>query len=242
MNDGLPPGWPIGLEDKLYQRKPKVLPLELASIRNPLVANLRYLHVVGEEHGRRRHRPQSELAAKHLWEVSAAGPLVQTDLLEAARLLGGQPRLRPGRMFTSRFESGHFKEFVARDQVEPRLDRLLRRINKGEPRIHPLLHAIGIFFETTLIHPLSDGNGRLARLLFQVDLHRTIGLRAPILPLGPACAANRPALVAACLAWEFDRDAQPLVDFVTCAVESLVALYRGNAERSQLDHGARCAG
>ncbi len=27
------------------------------------------------------------------------------------------------------------------------------------------------------------------------------------------------------LAWEFDRNAQPLVDFVTAAVEQLVALY-----------------
>lgn len=241
MNGSLPRGWPIGLEDKLYQRKPMVLPLEIASVRNPLVANLRFLHVVGQEVGRRSHRPPSELAARHLWERLAAGPLLRTDLLEAARLLGGAPRLRPGRMFTSKFESGHYKEFAPRDRVEPRLDLLLRRINDSEPRLHPLLHAIGIFFETTLIHPLSDGNGRLARLLFQVDLHRTIGLRAPILPLGPACAANRPALVAACLAWEFDRNAQPMVDFITCAVESLVALYRRSSRREQIDQGARFA-
>ena len=133
-------------------------------------------------------------------------------------------------MFTSRFESGHYKEFVPPDQVEPRLRRLLRRINSSEPKVHPLLHAVGIFFETTLIHPLPDGNGRLARLLFQLDLHRTIGLRAPILPLGPACAANRPAFVAAFLAWEFDRNAQPMVDFITAAIEQLLTLYRRNAK------------
>jgi len=75
-----------------------------------------------------------------------------------------------------------------------------------------LLHAIGIYFDTLLIHPLPDGNGRLARLLFQAALRQTIGLSAPVFPLGPACAANRPALIAAYLAWEFDRNAQPLVD------------------------------
>lgn len=215
----------------MYQRKPEALPLEIASVRNPLVADLRFLHVVQQEPGRRRNRPPSELAAKHLWDRLEAGPLAQADLLEAARLLGGKPCLRPGRMFTSKFESGHYKEFVPLEQVRPRLDLLLRRINRGEPKLHPLLHAVGIFFETTLIHPLSDGNGRLARLLFQVDLHRTIGLKAPILPLGPACASNRSALVAACLAWEFDRDAKPMVDFIVCAIERMIALYLKGADR-----------
>jgi Fic/DOC family len=227
VNDGLPQGWPIGLEQKLLARKLGALPLDVASIRSPLVANLRYLHIAEREHERRLGRPPSELAAQHLWEQRAAGPLTQADLLEAARLLGGEARLRIGGMETSRFESGHYLAFVAREQVEPRLDRLLRRINRGEPRLHPLLHAVGIYFEATLIHPLSDGNGRLARLLFQLALRQTIGLKAPILPLGPACAANRALLTAAYLAWEFDRNAQPLVDLVAGALRQLVELYGG---------------
>jgi Fic family protein len=117
-------------------------------------------------------------------------------------------------------------EFVAPDQVKPRFDRLLHRLNETEPRLHPLLHAIAVYYETLLIHPLRDGNGRLARLLFQLSLRQTTGLRAPVLPLGPACAANRPALVGAYLAWEFDRNAQPLVDFILAAVKSLVDLYQ----------------
>jgi Fic family protein len=128
-------------------------------------------------------------------------------------------------MTTTPFPSGHYLEFVASEQVRSRFDRLLRRLNETEPKLQPLLHAIGIYYETLLIHPLRDGNGRLARLLFQVSLRQTIGLRAPILPLGPASVASRPALIGAYLAWEFDRNAQPLVDFVTAAVEQLVSLY-----------------
>lgn len=225
ISDHVPSGWPVGLEQKLLVRTFTPLSIEVATIRSPLVANLRYLHVAEQEPGRHRRRPPSELAAQHLWKRLAAGPLTQADLLEASRLLGGEARLRSGAMHTKPFASGHYKVFVPRDQVEPRLDRLLQRINTGTPQLHPLLHAVGIFFETTLIHPLPDGNGRLARLLFQMALRRTIGLKAPILPLGPACAANRVALTAAFLAWEFDRDAQPLVDFVTAALDQLVTLY-----------------
>jgi Fic family protein len=98
-------------------------------------------------------------------------------------------------------------------------------LNEPTPQLHPLLHAIAVYYETLLIHPLRDGNGRLARLLFQLSLRQTIGLKAPIFPLGPACAANRPALLAAYLAWEFDRNAQPLVNFILAALSSLIRLY-----------------
>ncbi|HEY0116788.1 MAG TPA: Fic family protein [Allosphingosinicella sp.] len=134
-------------------------------------------------------------------------------------------------MATSAFPSGHYLEFVSAEQVRPRFDRLVRRLNVTSPDIHPLLHAIAVYYETLLIHPLRDGNGRLARLLFQLSLRQTIGLRAPILPLGPASAASRPVLIAAYLAWEFDRDAQPLVDFVVAALAALAALYAKGGKR-----------
>jgi len=99
-----------------------------------------------------------------------------------------------------------------RNDTRSLLDCHSRLASSSRPSGEPLLHAIGIYFDTLLIHPLPDGNGRLARLLFQAALRQTIGLSAPVFPLGPACAANRPALIAAYLAWEFDRNAQPLVD------------------------------
>jgi Fic family protein len=171
------------------------------------------------------YRPPAEIAARELWDRLANAPLGRDDLLAAAERLGGQPRLRTGVARTTPFASGDVLEYASPEQVPRRLERLIRKVNAANPKLHPLLHAVGIYMETLLIHPLPDGNGRLARLLFQVSLRQTVGLKAPILPLGPACAANRPALMAAYLAWYFDRDAEPLVDFVTAALEELVSLY-----------------
>lgn len=199
--------------------------MSVAEVKSPLIRDVRYSSHTADQANKLRRRPPSELAAKILWERAVAGPLTEADLLAAAETAGGAASLRTGRMATDPFPSGHYREFVAPEQVRARFDRLLRRLNESEPKLHPLLHAIAIYYETLLIHPLNDGNGRLARLLFQVSLRQTIGLRAPILPLGPASVYSRPALMGAYLAWEFDRNAQPLVDFVTAAVEQLVALY-----------------
>ncbi len=218
-------GWPIGLELDLLRRGFGALEVSVPEVKSPLVRDVRYLSHTADQVRKLQRRPPSELAAKILWERAVAGPLTEADLLAAAETAGGAAGLRTGRMMTTPFPSGHYREFVAPDQVRARFDRLLRRLNETEPKLHPLLHAIAIYYETLLIHPLRDGNGRLARLLFQVSLRQTIGLRAPILPLGPASVHSRPALMGAYLAWEFDRNAQPLVDFVFAAVAQLVDLY-----------------
>lgn len=221
----LPSGWPIGLEQNLLRRGFGALPVPIATVASPLVRDVRFLSNPAYEKDKLLRRPASERAAQALWESAAAGPLEVADLLNASGLTGGRDQFRSGRIATSAFPSGHYREFIAPEQVPPRVDRLLRRLNETDPQLHPLLHAIAIYYDTLLIHPLRDGNGRLARLLFQLSLRQTIGLRAPIFPLGPACAANRAALVGAYLAWEFDRNAQPLVEFILAAVQALIGLY-----------------
>lgn len=221
----LPPGWPIGLEHRLLLRGFGHLSLSVATVESRLVRDLIFVSHTAEERDKLLRRPPSEHAAQLLWERAAYGPLDEETLFKASRLTGGGDHFRPARMATSTFPSGHYLEYLSAAQVRPRFARLLRRINAPDPNLHPLLHAIAIYFETLLIHPLRDGNGRLARLLFQLALRQTIGLAAPILPLGPACAASRPALIGAYLAWEFDRNARPLVEFLTAAVSALIDLY-----------------
>jgi hypothetical protein len=219
----LPSGWPVGLEHDLLRRRVGALDLPIPRVHDPRGAAIIFLDGGSGPHLSRR--PPSELAGKHIWERLAEGALGLPDLLASAETLGADPRLRSHEMRTSPFASGHQVEYAGADHVPMRLARLLRRLSAPPANADPLLHAIGIYFETLLIHPLPDGNGRLARLLFQAALRQTLGLRAPVFPLGPACARNRPLLIASYLKWELDRDAQPLVDFIAAALSSLLRLY-----------------
>jgi len=219
----LPGGWPVGLERDLLKRGSCKLSLAPATIRSEIGARIGYL-----EGGSRSYllaRPAPELAARIVWDRLAANSLGPDELLQAAMVLGGEAHFRSGRAFTSTFATGERLEFLKPEQIDGRLASLLERLNRPRAGSHPFTHAVGIYFDMLLIHPLPDGNGRLARLLFQGALRQTIGLRAPILPLGPACARNRPALISGYLAWQFDRDAQPLADFIMSAVSSLATLY-----------------
>jgi len=223
ISDGLPSGWPTGLEHNLFQRRFGTMDVSVTPIRHRLGAGIIYLGKPSRDHLTRR--PPSEIAARRLWTRLDSDLLVEQDLQTASDELGGSPCFRTKPSRTTAFASGHVMEYAAPDRIGARVRRLLNSVNKQPRSFHPLLHATGIYYETLLIHPFVDGNGRLARLLFQTALRRTLGLRAPVFPLGPACAVNRPALIAAYLAWEFDRNARPLVDFIAAALAALIALY-----------------
>lgn len=207
------PGWPVGLEHRLIaSRLPRLAPGRIA-LRHPAAAGFRFAD--HEDNAHLLARPPSELAAWRLWRLLDAGPLDAPALPGLARLLGGDAGpVGEGGMVTDRSASGHRFLFAPRAEVPARLERLLARVDAPAPALPPLLHAAGIYLETLLVHPWRDGNGRLARLLFQASLRRTIGLAAPLLPLGPAKALHRGHHLRALLAWELDRDPRPLLDFL----------------------------
>lgn len=206
------PGWPVGLErDLLARRLPLLRPRPIV-LRDPLAAAFRYEDYETDDH--LLARPPSELAAWRLWKSLDEGRLDEADLCDLAKLLGGEARIGGHSMVTDRSVSGHRFHFTPASGVPARLARLLDRLHERMPELPPLLHAIGLYLETLLIHPLPDANGRLARLLFLGSLHRTIGLEAPLYPLGPAIALNREYVLRAYLAWHLDRDPRALTDFL----------------------------
>jgi hypothetical protein len=210
------PGWPVGLERDLLVRRLPVLHPKPILLRNPVAAAFRY-----EERDTDDHllvRPPSELAAWRLWKGLAGGRIDEAELCDLAKLLGGEARIGGHSMVTDRSVSGHRFHFTPASEVPARLARLLARLHETEPALPPLLHAVGVYLETLLVHPLPDANGRLARLLFLGSLHRTMGIEAPLYPLGPAIALNREHVLRAYLAWHLDRDPRVLTDFLLDAV------------------------
>ncbi len=105
---------------------------------------------------------------------------------------------------------------------------LVRGLNGGETHLPPILDATRVMFETLVLHPLTDDNGRLARLMFQGALRLSLGLEVPILPLGPLFAAIRGHLQDAYLAWCFDHDPRPMIRLVSLAVDVLADIRVGS--------------
>jgi hypothetical protein len=221
------PGWPVGLERRLIALGlPHLTPAPLV-LQGAIGEAFHFTNHSSNDH--LLARPPSELAAWRLWELLESGHLHPAALLDLARLLGGVARLRQGAKATTASASGHIFRFAPPAAVPGRLKALLDRVGERRPELPPVLHASGVYLETLLIHPLPDGNGRLARLLFLGALQRTAGLEVPICPLGPAVALHRPHVLQCYLAWETEKNPRPLVDFIiktlsatTGAVENLL--------------------
>jgi Fic/DOC family len=210
------PGWPVGLERKLIAlRLPHLNPAPLA-LQGGIGDAFHFTDRGSNDH--LLARPPSELAAWRLWELLGSGRLDSAALLDLARLLGGAAQLRQGAKATTASASGHIFRFAPPATVPARLKALLDRMGERRPELPPLLHAVGVYLETLLIHPLPDGNGRLARLLFLGALHQTAGLEAPICPLGPSIALHRAHVLQCYLAWETEKNPLPLIDFVVKAL------------------------
>ena len=54
--------------------------------------------------------------------------------------------------------------------VEERMDSLVEWYNKNKTSFHPLVLAIIVHNQFVYVHPFDDGNGRVARLLFDFIL------------------------------------------------------------------------
>lgn len=57
-------------------------------------------------------------------------------------------------------------------EVEPTLERALAAVDRQDPWAHPLIHGLMLYFTVLNLRPFEIGDVGLARLLFQIHMHR----------------------------------------------------------------------
>lgn len=151
-----------------------------------------------------------------IWKAVAHHTLTFKILGAAASRLGGS--WRTCRIFTTKFHSGHAVEFLAPDEVACALARWIARVNAAGVLISPLRDGVLAFFDFLRIHPFTDGNGRIARMLLSSVVATRLGLSAPLPLIDKVLARNRPAFLKAAFSWYLDDDARPMLSFVHAAL------------------------
>lgn len=160
-------------------------------------------------------RPASEavLALRHdagtIWSALTVWRI--DDVLLDTMVTGltgakAERRTRPGR---SRPDREGARTLFASPDDGGGLAAILRSL--GQADLDPWAFACGAFAATVILHPFIDGNGRLARALFQGALASRRRLTAPTLPLGPASYCQATALIAAVRALGVSSDWHPLM-------------------------------
>ncbi|MEP7011104.1 MAG: Fic family protein [Acidobacteriota bacterium] len=89
-------------------------------------------------------------------------------------------RWRPGQIFIHDDERGELVyEAPDADQIVPLIGELLIQLNESPPYSHSVITAAMAHLNLVMIHPFSDGNGRMARCLQTLVLARGGVLAAP---------------------------------------------------------------
>ena len=116
----------------------------------------------------------------------------------------GQYKVRPNHV---RLTDGSFHAYAPVDQVPSEMHRLLEQVRTPEfEAAHPVLQASYIHYSFVVIHPLADGNGRVARALASVFFYRAESIPLVIF------SNQRPAYIDALAA--ADRgDHSPVISF-----------------------------
>lgn len=127
-------------------------------------------------------------------------------------------------------------------QVPERIAALLRWYDEEAALLHPVLRAAQLHVEFVKIHPFVEGNGRIARLLLNLELLKA-GYPAIVLPV-----QRRLAYYAALDAAHVDGDLAPFMALVVASLREAFAQYAFALNQPSLDlhdpqqvGGAGCA-
>ncbi|MCA3699017.1 MAG: Fic family protein [Brevundimonas sp.] len=168
----------------------RVLGLEqrLVHVLRPTAGPI-FLHVAAQVPVLKAYfRPAPEPVLASFWPLFVNGHLsdVLLDGLASA-LLGAPARRRKGDCWSKPGPAGDAVQYPKPETI-PEWSQRLRAT--ATLQVHPLMVASVVFADTLLTHPFEDGNGRLARALFQGVLANIADLKAPVLPLAPVFHAD----------------------------------------------------
>lgn len=186
--------------------------------RESLVATSPVLHHLGHgifyyDHGIGKkiiRQPASEQAALALWRINNSEPLRKDHLEVISSLLGGSPHIREAAACTHRYLSGHRFIYLDQQFISNRIKKYLEDYNSTNVGT-TLATCYQLYLDFLCIHPFHDGNGRIARVLFQGMLHRAFGLSVPALPLSAPISLNRANYLQSLVSIHVDKDISSFV-------------------------------
>lgn len=139
------------------------------------------------------NRPASEPALLSMWDELVGDLNVTRADRVVSRLLGESLQGRKGGAVGAISRAG--RQIVYPDPAYAA--GWINRVAAEEQAIgDPFACACHAYAEVALSHPYGDGNGRLARAMFQRALARAGLLHAPLIPLGPLIYLNHKSLIA----------------------------------------------
>lgn len=116
------------------------------------------------------------------------------------------------------------------DQLRAGVEDLLRWL-ADPPALPTVVQAAIAHYQFECLHPYSDGNGRLGRLLIIVQLLREAVIREPLLIVSPWFEQRRDAYQDALLQLSFDGDWDAWIAFFAEGVAASAAQSQGKVER-----------
>lgn len=112
------------------------------------------------------------------------------------------------------------------DQLQAGVDQLVEWIQGCPPSLSPVVRAALGHYQFETLHPFSDGNGRIGRLVIVLQLMRDGVLREPILVVSPWFEARRLEYQDHLLGLSRDGDWGPWVEFFAAGVAEAADAFR----------------
>jgi Fic family protein len=130
----------------------------------------------------------------------------------------------------STFDDARFVPAPHGDQLKAGVEDLLRWL-ADPPSLPTVIHAAMVHYQFETLHPYSDGNGRLGRLLVIVQLLRGAVIREPLLVVSPWFEHRRERYQDALLELSFDGLWDPWITFFAEGVAAQAAESQQKVER-----------
>jgi hypothetical protein len=147
--------------------------------------------------------------------IRAGSTAAAVGLIGAA--LTGASAFRDRGIATSADPGGRYVIFPPADLIEQQLSRL-DRLLADDRQAPPAFHATAALALITNCHPLIDGNGRTARVMFNLLCGAQTGRGGPYLPLKEIAAFSRGGYIVRMRQAEISEDWRPLATFIAAAM------------------------